>query len=335
MKSLGFAMLCPAGLENVVSAAAQAEYSALMVESVSSGFLSGTVEAALSDLRRFPCATNVFNVIGRCPRSSIDAELANLATILAAASNVRLAASPSRSTFRLRIHDDGRFSPLRQLNTRRLTGELARRSGFDFCPASGRTEFWLIRRREQADVVLATKLSAKKPMPERGVLRPEICAAMAALSRVRDMQLVLDPFAGSGALGVACARAGARQVWINDSDPDCVAIDNVPKSLRDRVRATHFDFRQLDVDPHSICAVVTDPPWGRINDPSEGLEVLYDDFGRMARTWLAGAGTLTVLSGAPATAIDAMLNAGAFSEAERISILVNGAKASIISASAS
>lgn len=65
-----------------------------------------------------------------------------------------------------------------------------------------------------------------------------------ASSLLPGPSLVMDPFAGSGAIGDACLAAGARSVWLNDLDPKSGQRTNRPAA-----KWTTTDFRRLRSAP--------------------------------------------------------------------------------------
>src|SRR5437588_698864 len=74
----------------------------------SGGLVRGMAAATARQLRVFPCATNVFEVLKDVRRSTAERELGQLARSLPSVERPR--GLPRRSTFRLRVHDDGRFA---------------------------------------------------------------------------------------------------------------------------------------------------------------------------------------------------------------------------------
>ncbi len=175
--------------------------------------------------------------------------------------------------------------------------------------------------------LLATRLSAGAPRPKRGQLRPEVCAALARVEPLAGAELVMDPFAGSGAIGDACLAAGARSVWLNDLDPKSGGRPNRPEA-----KWTTTDFRRLRVRTGSVDAIVTDPPWDRNWKIRRGAGHLYSDFGTAAQAWLRPGGALVLLTGAPDAAVQVMLEAGNLRPELVQPVLVSGSRAKVIRA---
>jgi tRNA G10 N-methylase Trm11 len=186
---------------------------------------------------------------------------------------------------------------------------------------------WLIRRAALDVSLLATKFAKRSYRPARGELRPEISAGLARIEPVRGATLVIDPFAGSGAIGRACRDVGAKIVWLND-----IRRQKTTVQASAGVRWTHADFRELDVAAGSVAAVVTDPPWGVFEDVREGVDALYGEIGSAAYQWLAPGGALVLLTGAPESAVDRLLGSDHLRIELELPVLVNGRKATVIRA---
>jgi len=326
VRRLDLAMLCPAGFESVVALAAARELPKFAEASRTSGFIRGRTVASVNAVRAFPCATNVFEVIDSVPRTTVDREARLFASRLD--TRARPVGLPKRGTFRLRIHDDGTFSSTSTALGHRLERAMSSWAGLEIARRSGSVELWLIRRADEPISILAVKLTAGRPQPPRGVLRPEICAALARVEPLAGHELVLDPFAGSGAIGKACVEAGAGRVWLNDIQPGGAHGTQASSG----VFWTHRDFRTLEVVPGSISTVVTDPPWGHYASIDEGLDELYADLGSAAGAWLRPGGALVLLTGAPESSVRRLVASGDVELETSLPVLVNGRKASVVRA---
>jgi 16S rRNA G966 N2-methylase RsmD len=280
-------------------------------------------------LREFPCATNVFHVLATIPRNALAADLQQLSRALG--TTTRPDRLPRQGTFRLRIHSDGRFASHDSAPARKLEADLTDWSGLRAARGSARTEFWVIRRRGLSESVLTTKLTAGNERVPAGVLRPEVCASLARIVSLDDASLVMDPFAGSGAVGIACLEAGAARVWLNDSNPAALhGLKGLPRSLRERIHATALDFRDLDVATASVAAIVTDPPWGHYDQLDTLIASLYADFANFAVGALVTGGPLVVMTGADADAIQSLTSRKELELIDSFPVLINGRKTQIV-----
>jgi 16S rRNA G966 N2-methylase RsmD len=318
-------VLCPPGFEDIVAEAAVRELPRCVESMRSSGLVRVSTDASVQQLRTFPCATNVLAVISDVPRANIDREADNHRERVSR--TPRPAEPPDSGVLRLRIHDDGQFAPTTSRAALALEGALGSWSQEDATRRTASLEVWLIRRSGMRSSLLATRLSGGRPQVKRGRLRPEICAALARVEPLAGAQLVMDPFAGSGAIGDACLDAGARSVWLNDLDPKGGRRAGQPG-----VRWTSADFRKLRVPAQSVDAIVSDPPWGRNWTVRHGVDHLYRDFGAAVQAWLRPGGALVLLTGAPDGAVELMLDAGRLRSELVLPVLVNGSRARVIRA---
>ena len=325
MPPFAVVMLCPAGFEDVVAMAARSELPKFAEQSRSGGLVQGQTVASIRQLRGFSCATNVFQVLHRVPRSTVENELRQVLIDLPGAA--RPIGMPMRGTFRLRIHNDGQFESTSDALARRLELHLASWTGLFASRRAGGLEIWLIRRTREAESILAAKLTAGVQRRAPGVLRPEICAALARVEPLRGRELVLDPFAGSGAIGQACVDAGAQQVWLNDVRSGARAR---PASAR--IVWTARDFRSIGATPGSVSAVVTDPPWGHYPAGDQDVDRLYTDLGAAAASWLEPGGAVVLLTGTHDGNVEHFLRAGELACELDLAVLVNGHKARVLRA---
>jgi 16S rRNA G966 N2-methylase RsmD len=324
-------LMCPAGFEEVVAQIATRDLVDFEATHVASGCVRGTSTATVRQLREFPCATNTFHVVASVPRGTLPADLGQFARALRHTD--RPDRLPRRKSFRLRIHDDGRFASLDRSHAGNLETDLARWSGLRPSRSQADIEFWVVRRRQSSESVLATKLTVRNSRVDPGVLRPEVCAALARVAPLYDATLVIDPFAGSGALGIACLDAGARRVWLNDPSPGALrAAAKLRAARRTRVHTTSLDFRDLYVAEASVSAVVTDPPWGHYAATTTSLGSLYQDVARFAIRVLVTGGSLVVLTGAGRDATEALTRRKELALVDRFRVLINGRKAEIVHA---
>lgn len=328
VRPLELALVCPAGFESVVAVAARRELKGFAEWSISGGFIRARTLATAAQVRAFPCVANSFVVICDTERASVDAELLALSRKLRAVP--RPPGLPSRGTFRLRVHDAGTFASTSTAEARHLENCLASWSGLSVSRRSSAVEIWVLRRRDEEVSVLASKLTEGGSKVAPGVLRPELCAALARVEPVSGLPLVLDPFAGSGALGLACSDAGASYVWLNDLARGRRRGQDKASSAT-RVKWSHLDFRDLDIVSGSVAAIVTDPPWGHhVEGAGDDLGALYRDLGIAAERWLQPGGPLVMLTAAEDRLLAGLLEAPAIVLERSLPVLVNGHKAQVV-----
>jgi 16S rRNA G966 N2-methylase RsmD len=331
MKARDVLLLCPAGFERIVSGAAARDLTGYRRIEVSPGYVRCRGSATVKTLAALPYATNAFDVVASVPRSALSRELVGLTRELHIARPP--AWSPRPSAFRLRIFDDGRFASTGTAEASRLAAALADWSGLRQDPRGGHLELWVIRRRDARSTVLGTRLGGRRASPARGSLRGEIAAALVRAVPLNGRDTVLDPFAGSGAIGVAALQAGATRVWLNDVSPRSLEmVRAMPAALRGRVHETHHDVGGLVPAPGApeVTAVVTDPPWGLFAETREPIDDLYARFAAVMATLLAPGRPMVVLTGAPVSVDGALTRARSFEIVDSAGVLVNGKKARVL-----
>jgi predicted RNA methylase len=331
MRNRDVLLLCPAGFQHIVREAVAQDLPSFRDVETSSGYVRCRLSTTIKALAALPYATNALDVIVSVDRSDLRREMSALDAVLS--SEPRPAQFPRRGTFRLRVLDDGRFASTTTPESKRLIARLGSWSGLRNEPRGGELELWIVRRRDSHHTILGTKIRRARSQPPAGSLRPEIAAALVRSVPLAEGDTVLDPFAGSGAIGVALLEAGVRRVWLNDMSSDSMTlVAQLPRERSERVHRTHDDFRRLpDADGPMVTAVVTDPPWGLYEERPVPIDVLYAGLAfTMARILDAGR-PMVVLTGAPPQAEAALTASGFFSLVERHNVLVNGKKARVLS----
>ena len=155
-------------------------------------------------------------------------------------------------------------------------------------------------------------LSRPKVHGEKGALHPELAYGMALLAQIRPGETVLDPFAGSGAVGEAVKHFGAKPLLSDIAPkPGIAACD-----ARDLVQ----------IRDGSIDRIVTDPPWGIYEkcDVNALYRAAFAEFRRV----LKPSGAVVLLTAAAREAETAMVEAG-FAHEKTLRVLVNGKKAAL------
>jgi len=106
-------------------------------------------------------------------------------------------------------------------------------------------------------------------------IHPRLARALVNLSRIKQNQVLFDPFCGTGGILIEAGLTGAKTVG---SDID----EKMVKGCRENLEyfgIKNYDIFQSDVGDVSIkCdAIVTDPPYGRSSSTKkENIEKLYE-----------------------------------------------------------
>ncbi len=126
----------------------------------------------------------------------------------------------------------------------------------------------------------------KRPFFYPGSMNPKLARCMVNLSRVKENQLVLDPFCGTGGILIEAGLIGCKVVGsdINWKMKNGTAINLEYCGIKD-YRTFHLDVRELKMY-EKVAAVVTDPPYGISTSTGdiegddifkEFLNVIYDN----------------------------------------------------------
>lgn len=203
-------------------------------------------------------------------------------------------------------------------------------------------EFWLLRR-ASGKAFLTKRLTYSRKTEkdlEPGALRPELAQLLCLVAESTPQDIVLDPFAGSGALPFARAKRPYNMLFASDADASKVkAMKQTLNTTFKRLqrKGAPFIIRQSDalsldkIEDGFVTRIITDPPWGLFDREIADLPAFYrammDEFCRV----LAPDGQLVLLFGRRELLDDLL----AYTEnrlilANRYDILVSGKKASIL-----
>lgn len=108
-------------------------------------------------------------------------------------------------------------------------------------------------------------------------LKPTIAYAMIALSRPRDDDVFLDPMCGSGTILIERAQT-ARYRLLLGGDLDAQAVQATRDNIGPRykpIEIRRWDATSLPLDDASVCALVTNMPFGRQIGTGEDNRTLY------------------------------------------------------------
>jgi hypothetical protein len=241
---------------------------------------------------------------------------------------------PDPAGFRTMVQIDGQLTPVDRSTRDRLEVALASRTGQRVQSRGGNTEYWVMGRRDHAELMLLQRLPRRRKAPGKaGTLSPELAAALVLASDPRPTDTVLDPFAGSGALLLARSRRPSRGLVYGDHDLSALRPD-LPESLTShrRTRLLSDDALALpSLDDASVDAVITDPPWGEYAE----LDRPHPDFAAAMAASLARVlvdhGRLVVLvNRANTDVLTAALAGSGLDPDPPLQILVNGHPASVL-----
>lgn len=181
-------------------------------------------------------------------------------------------------------------------------------------------EFWFLERSEgyKFTGVRITKHSDYKTILAKGQLRPELADLLCIVSEPDKNDIVIDPFAGSGAIGIARKNYPHKQIIFGD-------IDSKNQNIKKLDALNLKDFADKSVDK-----IITDPPWGI----SVGINLDLNDFytKMLNEFWrvLKPGGLLIILMGNKELFKKTLDNfSNKFKVLKKFNILVSGKKAGV------
>jgi len=195
------------------------------------------------------------------------------------------------------------------------------------------TELWYVIRNEGYGFYgqLLEKRTATEKNLKKGELRPEFAYLMCSCVDFSDKSVVMDPFAGFGAIPARIKKHFSfHKLLINDMDVDKVKhIRHILSGKNSRVCITNDDALNLtSIQNSSVDLIVTDPPWGYFEEMKD-IRCFYQDMLKEFRRVLAPDGEMVILSARKEEFLEAVEETDLFSIFETLNTLVNGKKASV------
>lgn len=121
------------------------------------------------------------------------------------------------------------------------------------------------------------RLPKNRPFFHPGVMLPKMARALVNLTQVREGEIFMDPFCGTGSLLIEAGLMGAVAVG---SDIDGRMVKGSLKNMRFYGIDGHLliqDSTKLGIKDESVQAIATDPPYGRSTKVGgESLDILYE-----------------------------------------------------------
>ncbi len=165
---------------------------------------------------------------------------------------------------------------------------------------------------------------------KQGTLRPEVCYLLAKLANVKENDIVLDPFCGSGAISKEIVKNFKYNMcFASDIEESKVSI--LKKEYKNNNKKFFIKVADgLNLDRYEnnfIDAIITDPPWNVYNKSSDNFEKFYIDMLTEFSRILKDNGRIVILMGNITDFENALNTIKVFKIKNKISILVNGKKA--------
>lgn len=196
-------------------------------------------------------------------------------------------------------------------------------------------EFWYLYRSEKIGFFMF-RITHQKSKLERGELRSELANILCWLSEPKAEDVVLDPFAGSGAIPIERAKIEKfKGIFALDKN-EIIAkkLKNKIKKIRNKkIQKSFFvkgkDFFEVGFDDGFFDSIITDPPWGFFEKVEGGVKKLYGKI--LEKSWrvLKAGGRLVLLTARKGEFEKCVEDFNQFQILEKYNILVSGKKVGV------
>jgi tRNA (guanine6-N2)-methyltransferase len=272
--------------------------------------------------------SNVFLVVWESPRASIlEIERADLAPL-----PKELFQSLRWRTVQLRFLVYNKPEPLPIRVQKRLEDML--HSQYRLLVNQGRAtaECW-VNMRQSGYGFIGLRLPRprfKRDDRPAGKLRPELAHLLCLVAGITKHDIVLDPFAGYGAIPLECiAGFSPKRVIAVDQDKALAKQLGLEARTRPSLEVRAGNGLELPwVLPGSVKRIVTDPPWGQFKEGQKDMITFYSQMLRSFHRVLQPGGVAVVLTGAK-DMFESSLSGGNFELIKSYDILVSGRPAKI------
>ncbi len=324
-----------AGLGDLVAVSLSADLDSRVLYADDSAVLISTKAPAVR-LGRLTYVKNAFVVLGSVPRRR---ELRQAVETISRAL-ARWQLPRSRRPFRLMFSEDGQLASVPSVSRSGLEAAVTRATGGRFTPRGGGDEYWTISRRDLSEVLFCRRAARpQRQQPPRGGLAPDVAHVIVnALGRPQSRDVVLDPFAGSGALIAARVQTPFREAICSDLGYGDGSAEIRPGIADNpKIRKLADDARTLaSIPDHSIDAVVTDPPWGEFDeDPGLAESLIAAALGAIHRVMRPGGKVAMLVARRLAADVGKQWLDNDFRIRKSYDLLVNGHPATLLVGDAS
>lgn len=241
----------------------------------------------------------------------------------------------NKGSFRIRFVQENQFAKVDKSITRRAEEYVLANSKLKLDRLSPTNEIWFSIRRE--GFAFCGELISKREFTEKnlnkGELRPEIAYLICCFAKIKEDDIILEPFCGYGSIPVQLAKKFKFQkLFISDIEAEKAALTGSRKQISAASEGL-IDCRQADafslnhIEDKSISLVITDPPWGyyeEIGDIKEFYQKMFLSFNRI----LSDSGRMVILS-ARKDELEAAVSESDFKIKNSLHTLVNGKKAGL------
>lgn len=189
-------------------------------------------------------------------------------------------------------------------------------------------------RRNDGNMYLLLKLSYNRTTEkdlEKGALRPEVSYLLSSLANIKENDIILDPFTGSGAIPKEIIKH-FKYNMIFASELDEEKYNKLKKKFKGNNKKIYIkNFNALNMnffEDNFIDTIVTDPPWNIYECKEEDYTEFYLKMLQEMKRVVKQDGRLVILMGneyefeKALSKINLELN-------DKLSVLINGKKAKV------
>lgn len=237
----------------------------------------------------------------------------------------------SRKSFRVRYSVNNQFVAMEKSYTRQIEEKICKLTKAKIDRVSPEIEYWFIKRSE--NIGFFCRLLNKRKFTEKnlnkGELRPEFAYLMCMLGGLNKSAVVMDPFAGYGAIPKQIKKYFRfNRLYVSDINPECVRNLSSNFEKRQNINVALRDALNMhDVESNTIDTIITDPPWGFYEQIID-IEQFYVDMLKEFDRVLKSNGRLILLS-ARKEEFELAVQIENHRIEKKYDTLVNGKKASV------
>lgn len=317
----------PAGFEKIVST--------ILVEKIDietkiniseSGFIIFSTKAQAEEIKKIPAFSNVFMLLAEGDLLEIN----QFVEILLKKSFSKVQISGEDETFRIMASDENQTISIENSTQKALESHLESNFGLVVDRSLPDTEFWILKRASGL-IVFGQRITRRSSDNyEKGELKDEIAYIMNYLGNPTSNDIVIDPFAGSGALMLSRVKYFQyNKIFVSDKErslmnklpPRFLSYSNV---FIKKMDATNMS----EIKSHSVNKIVTDPPWGifeNIGDITEFYKKMLKEFDRITTK----RATIVILTAAKQELRNSLSELSQFEIQTSFNVLISGKKCEI------
>lgn len=227
---------------------------------------------------------------------------------------------PKNQSFRIMCYLANEPTKLNKILLKKLEEKISEQYKLTVNRTAPDLEFWVYFREEGYGFfgLRITKHPDYKDILAKGQLRPELANILCLISEPNKSDIVLDPFAGSGAIAVERKHFPYTEILSGDIDPNNKSV----------IMLDALNLGQITSG--SVDKIITDPPWGISVGKELDLRDFYHKMLSELYRVLNHGGLLVLLIGKKALFENVLEDFGhQFSLKEKYDILVSGKKAAV------